>query len=223
MPIYSRPHLPYNPQPIASARNVRHPPNPPVNKFGASCFHCGCTRHCHVEFPHARAVANPNPCLSLPTPFWPIRPGTPYWQLQQQLGSHYQHDRVKHNTSDRVLADTGASIHLSGALRFATHMHMVFPFPIFFSNSNSSIKISQITTLKLPIKNGTVIICEMVFSDKIPVTILSMATAFKSNCLWINIVTREGTNGAAAVTPPCSLIEINPISKPTTTSLSSHE
>ncbi|MBW0512035.1 hypothetical protein O181_051750 [Austropuccinia psidii MF-1] len=36
-----RPHSPYNPQPLHLLSEVHQPPNHLVDKFGASCFHCG--------------------------------------------------------------------------------------------------------------------------------------------------------------------------------------
>ncbi|MBW0464104.1 hypothetical protein O181_003819 [Austropuccinia psidii MF-1] len=116
----------------------------------------------------------------LPTPFRSTRPATPDRRLQQGSGAQYQREWVsqvhfvEHGASDKVLIDTGASIHLSGAVGFASCMRTVSPFCIFFANSNSSILITQMTSLRLPVHNGTVIIWDVAYSDKITGTILSV-------------------------------------------------
>ncbi|MBW0539838.1 hypothetical protein O181_079553 [Austropuccinia psidii MF-1] len=107
-----------------------------------------------------------------------MRRGTPEKSSQAQPTSHYQREQVsqvklvKHNAANRVLIDTGASIHLSGSHHFATTMQDIPPFRIFFSDSNSSVTISQTTTLKLLVKNGFVIIRDVPFSQKISGMIL---------------------------------------------------
>ncbi|MBW0475027.1 hypothetical protein O181_014742 [Austropuccinia psidii MF-1] len=105
------------------------------------------------------------------------------------------------------------------------------------------------TTLNIPVQGGSVIICNVPFSNKILGTILSVGrlfragivplfshlklsplvnhvvvtTTFLKDCWWLNVVQKEGTNVYAAVTPSSCLIEMSPISPPTSTSLSSHE
>ncbi|MBW0566943.1 hypothetical protein O181_106658 [Austropuccinia psidii MF-1] len=142
--------------------------------------------------------------------------------------------------------DTGVSIHLSGSAHFATVLQDIPLFRIFFPNSNSSITISQMTTLKIPVKSGCVIIHNVPFSDKILGTILSIGglcragvmplfshlklsilvkhtvitTTLDNDCWWLNVVQKEGTNVSAAVTPSSCLIEMNLISLPASRSLS---
>ncbi|MBW0552069.1 hypothetical protein O181_091784 [Austropuccinia psidii MF-1] len=237
--------------------DVRCPPNDLVNKFGSFCFHCGWDGHWHVDCPHTRGVVNPNPRSPLPTPFCPLRPVTPDQRPQQGLGAHYQQERVsqvqfvKHNASEKVLIDTGASIHLSGAMHFAMRICSISSFRIFFTKSNSSIVILQMTTLKLPINNGFIYIHNMAYSNKVLGTILSVGflctagvvpvfddlalllfvssplvtTTLKNNCWWLDVLPEEGTKGSEAVTPSCDLFrfEMNPISQPTSTSLSLHD
>ncbi|MBW0515272.1 hypothetical protein O181_054987 [Austropuccinia psidii MF-1] len=121
--------------------------------------------------------------------------------------------------------------------------------PHFFADTNSSITISQMTTLKIPIQGGHIIICNVPFSKKISGTILSIgrlcragfvplfsklklsllvnhfvvATTFVNNCWWLDIVQNEGTNVSAAVTPSSCLIEMNPISPSSSKSVSSRK
>ncbi|MBW0535351.1 hypothetical protein O181_075066 [Austropuccinia psidii MF-1] len=135
-------------------------------------------------------------------------------QAPLPTGSILQVKFVKHGAADRVLIDTGASIHLSGSLQFTMVMQDVPPFCIFFANSNSSVMISQTTTLKIPVNNGFVIICDVPFSKKISGTILSMGklcragviplfdglslsllvsnvlvtTTFVNDCWWLDVV-----------------------------------
>ncbi|MBW0580636.1 hypothetical protein O181_120351 [Austropuccinia psidii MF-1] len=169
--------------------------------------------------------------------------------------SHYHRERVsqvqfvKQNADDKVLIDTGASIHLSGSTCFATVLRDIPPFHIFFANTNSSITISQMTTLEIPVQGGHIIICEVLFSKKILGTILSVghlcragvvplfsklklsllvnhfvvATTFVNNCWWLYIVQNKGKNVSAAVTPSSCLIEMNPISPSSSKGLSSRE
>ncbi|MBW0516085.1 hypothetical protein O181_055800 [Austropuccinia psidii MF-1] len=155
------------------------------------------------------------------------------------------------DASDKVLIDTGASIHLSGTVHFATCTCSVFPFCIFFANSNSSVLISHMTTLKLPVSGGLVLVHVVEFSDKILGTILSVGrlctagvvpvfddlelslfvcdflvtTTFNNNCWWLDILAEEGTGRSAAASPACVLskIEMPLISKPASMSLSSRK
>ncbi|MBW0473018.1 hypothetical protein O181_012733 [Austropuccinia psidii MF-1] len=142
--------------------------------------------------------------------------------------------------------NTGASIHLSGSHHFATSMEDIPPFCIFLANSNSSITILQTTTLKLPVKNGFVIIRDIPFSQKSLGTILLVGrlcragvmplfnglslsllvlkvlvtTTFENDCWWLDIVPREETSWSAAASSSHCLLEMNLISLPTSVSLS---
>ncbi|MBW0498969.1 hypothetical protein O181_038684 [Austropuccinia psidii MF-1] len=107
------------------------------------------------------------------------------------------------------------------------------------------------TSLRLPVRNGTVIFWDVTYSDKITGTILSVGclctlgvvpvfndlgllllvsgflvtTTFNNNCLWLDVLSVEGTKRLAAVTPSNALssFEMNPISRPATTSFPSRE
>ncbi|MBW0543207.1 hypothetical protein O181_082922 [Austropuccinia psidii MF-1] len=129
-------------------------------------------------------------------------------------------------------------------------MHSVPPFHIFFADSNSSVVISQMTTLKLPINNGFVIIKNVAYSNKVSGTVLTVGrlctagvvpvfdylalslfvssflvtTTFKNNCWWLDVFPGEWTKRSATETPSYTCgIEMNLISQPTTMSLSLHE
>ncbi|MBW0488840.1 hypothetical protein O181_028555 [Austropuccinia psidii MF-1] len=177
------------------ASDVRLPPTHLVNKFGASCFHCGCIGHWRADCSHTRGVANPNPHPTLPTPSQTSRLATPDQHPQQGSGGSYQQEHmsqvnfVKHNTSKKVLIDTGASIHPSGALNFASPIRPIFPFHIFFADSNSSILISQMTTLSLPVRNGYVEIHSVAYSDNILGMILLVGCLFMAGVVpvWYSI------------------------------------
>ncbi|MBW0494788.1 hypothetical protein O181_034503 [Austropuccinia psidii MF-1] len=142
-------------------------------RFGGSCFHCGHPGHWQADCPHTKGFANPNPRPPSPGPSLPVRQGTPEQQLQPKPASHYQREQVsqvkfvEHDTANRVLIDFGVYIHLSGSHHFTTTMQDIPPFHIFFADSNSSMTISQMTTLKLPVKNRFVIIHDVPFSQKI--------------------------------------------------------
>ncbi|MBW0478108.1 hypothetical protein O181_017823 [Austropuccinia psidii MF-1] len=253
----STPAASHGPRSTFVQGDVRRPPEHLVNRFGASCFHCGRPGHWRADCPHMTGMANPRPRSPSPTPFRPARPATPDKRSHQGSGAHYQRERVsqvhfvEHGASNKVLIDTGASIHLSGAACFALRMRTVSPFRIFFANSNSSILVTQMTTLKLPVQNGTVVVQDVAYSDKINGTILSVGrlctsgvvpvfddlalslfvsgflvtTTFNNNCWWLDVLSAEGTIRSAAVTPSSTLskIEMNPIYRPTITNLSPRE
>ncbi|MBW0528516.1 hypothetical protein O181_068231 [Austropuccinia psidii MF-1] len=256
-PVFPRPFSPYYPRPMPSVSKLRWPPSHLVDKFGASSFHCRCTSHWCADSLHTRGVDNPNPGPSSPTPYWPSRPATADRPPQKGSGGSYKQESipqvhfVKHNTSDKVYIDTGASIHLSGALCFVTPIRPISPFCIFFADFNSSILISQMMTLNLPVNNGSVVICAVPYSQKISGTILLIGclfmlgvvpvfddlalslfvsgflvtTNFSKKGWWMDVLPGEGTKGLAAVTSSHNLLtlEMNLISQPTTTSLSSRE
>ncbi|MBW0538687.1 hypothetical protein O181_078402, partial [Austropuccinia psidii MF-1] len=177
--IYSRPRSPYSSRPSVSSGDVPRPASHIVDRFGASCFHCRRTGHWCADFPFTKGMANPNPRPSSPAPFCPTRPATPDQRSQQGPGTHYHREHVsqvqfvERDASDKVLIDTGASIHLSGSMRFATCICSISPFRIFFADTNSSVLILQMTTLKLPVNGGSVLVHDVAFSDKISRNILS--------------------------------------------------
>ncbi|MBW0521634.1 hypothetical protein O181_061349 [Austropuccinia psidii MF-1] len=107
------------------------------------------------------------------------------------------------------------------------------------------------TTLKIPINNGSVIIQNVAYFNKILGTILSVSrlctvgvvpifdnialsllvsgfvviTTFKNRCWWLNVLYSKGTNRSVALNPSGDFLklEMNSISRPATTSLSSRE
>ncbi|MBW0501222.1 hypothetical protein O181_040937 [Austropuccinia psidii MF-1] len=216
----SRLRSPYSPKPISTTSEVRQPPEHLVDKFGGSCFHCGCTGHWQADCPVTKGFTNPNPRPPLPAHWRTPCPATPERQPPPPASYLYQRERVlqvklvENDAADRVLIDTGASIHLSGSLYFATTLRDISPFRIFFANSNSSKLISQTTTLKIPVKRGFVIVHDVAFSTKILGRILSVgrlcragvvpffenlslsllvsgmlvSTTFRNDCWWMDFV-----------------------------------
>ncbi|MBW0526939.1 hypothetical protein O181_066654 [Austropuccinia psidii MF-1] len=242
-----RPHSLGPSHPWHQNTDIRRPPDHLIDKFGAACFHCGQPGHWRADSPNAKGVENPNPHQP--------RARKPDKRTPLALGSRYQRERVcqiqfvEHHAADKVLIDSGASIHLSGSAKFATNLHTIHPFHIFFADSNSSITITQMATLKIRVRGGLVIISDIVFSDKILGTILSVGrlcrvgvfplfsglmlslvvcdhlitTTFHNDCWWMNVNVREGTIESAAETSSLPLIEMNLLSFPTTSKLSFHE
>ncbi|MBW0486830.1 hypothetical protein O181_026545 [Austropuccinia psidii MF-1] len=250
-----RPCSPYVAKPFGSTSEVRRPPDHLVDRFGGSCFHCGRTGHWRADCPVTKGFANPNPRPPSPGPFRSPRLATPDRRSQHLSGPPYQQERVlqvkfvEHDAVDRVLVDTGASIHLSGSARSATNLKDVPPFRIFFADSNSSITISKTATLNIPVRRGFMIVQDVPFSSRISGTILSVGrlcragvvpffdalslsllvcnvlvtTTFLNDCWWINVVTGEETIESAAETSSPRFFEMNPISLPKSTTLSSRE
>ncbi|MBW0471929.1 hypothetical protein O181_011644 [Austropuccinia psidii MF-1] len=195
---HQRPRSPYFARPMGSSGEVRWPPDHLVKRFGGACFHCGRTDR------RSQNLSSPN------------------YQREQVSQVKF----VECDASDRVLIDTGASIHLSGSARFATNLKSVAPFRIFFADSNSSVTISQTTTLKIPVKHGFILVEDVPFSAKISGTILSVGrlcragaipvfsalslllvfcnmlvtTSFQNDCWWVDVVPGEGTIVSAAET-----------------------
>ncbi|MBW0476849.1 hypothetical protein O181_016564 [Austropuccinia psidii MF-1] len=234
-------------QPWCQATEVRCPPDHLVDKFGAACFHCGRAGHWCANCPITKGVANPNPR--------PPRPKTPEERPPSASGSCYQQERVsqvqfvEHHAADKVLIDSGASIDLSGSKNFATDLCTIHPFCIFFADSNSSITITKIVTLKIPVEGGVVVVSNVPFSDKVSGTILSVGrlckvgvfplfsglvlslvvcdrlitTTFHNKCWWMNVKLWEGTIELAAETPSPPLFGMNLLSFPSTSKLSCQE
>ncbi|MBW0499661.1 hypothetical protein O181_039376 [Austropuccinia psidii MF-1] len=224
--------------------NVRLPPNHLVGKFRAACFHCGQPRQWQVDCPSTKGFANPNPRQ--------VRAKTPEEWPPLDSDSQYQRERVsqvrfvEHHSADKVLIDSGASIHLSGSAKFATDLRIIHPFRIFFADSNLSITITQMATLKVAVKGGLVVIGDVAFSDKVFGMILSVGrlcsagvfplfrgmmlylvvhnhlvtTTFHNNCWWMNVTVGEKTNESPAETSSPPLIAMNPLSFPATSKLS---
>ncbi|MBW0571958.1 hypothetical protein O181_111673 [Austropuccinia psidii MF-1] len=192
--------------------------------------------------PNTKGVTNSNP-------------KTPEERSSSASGSWYQRERVsqvrfmEHHAADKVLIDSGASIHLSGSEKSATNLCAIHPYCIFFVDLNLSITITQIATLRIAVKGGIVININVAFSDKVLGTILSVrrlckagvfplfgglmlslvfcdfliTTTFHNDCWWMNVKIREGTIELAAETPSLSLIEMNPLSFPSKSELSFRE
>ncbi|MBW0480772.1 hypothetical protein O181_020487 [Austropuccinia psidii MF-1] len=117
------------------------------------------------------------------------------------------------------------------------------------SDSNSSITITQMATLRIPVKGGLVVIGNVAFSNKVLGTIFSVGilcragvfpffsglmlslvvrdhlvtTTFHNNCWWMNVTVGEETNESAAETSSLPLIAMNPLSFPATSKLSCRE
>ncbi|MBW0478000.1 hypothetical protein O181_017715 [Austropuccinia psidii MF-1] len=161
---------------------VRRPPNHLVDKFGAACFHCGRPGHWRADFPSTKGFVKPNPCQ--------VRAKTLEERPPLASGSRYQRERVsqvqfvEHHAADKVLID---------------------------SDSNSSITITQMETLKIPVKGGLVVII---------VRNHLVTTTFHNDCWWMNVTVGEETNESAAETSSPPLIAMNLLSFPAKSKLS---
>ncbi|MBW0510058.1 hypothetical protein O181_049773 [Austropuccinia psidii MF-1] len=117
-------------------------------------------------------VANPDPCQ--------LRERTLEERPPSAWGSWYQRERVsrvqfvEHHAADKVFFDSSASIHLSGSAKFANDLGAIHPFCIFFADSNSSITITQMATLRILVRGGLIFISDVASSNKVLGTVLSM-------------------------------------------------
>ncbi|MBW0461371.1 hypothetical protein O181_001086 [Austropuccinia psidii MF-1] len=219
--VYPRPKSPYHGRQVTSASDMRHAPDHLIKRFGGACFHCG-----QADCPHTSGFANPNRRPPSPATFGSTRPTTPNCRPHTTTGREFP-------------SSTG----------FATVLQDIPPFRIFLANANSSITISQMTTLKIPVQGDHIIIHDVQFSEKISGTIPSIgrlcragvillfsklklsllvnhfvvATTFVKNRWWLDIVQNKGKNVSAAVTPSSCLIEMNRISPSSSKSLSLRE
>ncbi|MBW0468133.1 hypothetical protein O181_007848 [Austropuccinia psidii MF-1] len=234
-------------QPWCQAVEVRHPPDHLVDRSGATCFHCGRSSHCRADCSNTKGVANPNPRPPRPkTPEERPSSDSGSWYQRERVS---QVQFMEDHAVDKVLIDSSVSIHLSGSEKFATDLCTIHPFCIFFADSSSSITITQIATLRILVEGGIVVISDVPFSDKVSGTILSVGrlckvgvftlfsglmlslavcdrlitTTFHNDCWWMNVKLGEGTIELAAETPSLSLIEMNPLSFPSTSKLSCQE
>ncbi|MBW0478213.1 hypothetical protein O181_017928 [Austropuccinia psidii MF-1] len=197
-----------------------------------------------ADCPVTKGFVNPNPRPSSPAHWRTPRPATPERRPPPPASSLYQRERVsqvkfvEHDATDRVLIDTGASIHLSGSLHFATTLRDISPFQIFFADSNSSILISRTRTLKIPVKRGYVVVHDVAFLAKILggyagrvlslffenlLLSLLVSTTFRNDCWWMDIVPGGETKVLAAASSPPVCLEMNPISFPDSKTLSPRE
>ncbi|MBW0515496.1 hypothetical protein O181_055211 [Austropuccinia psidii MF-1] len=110
------------------------PPEHLVDKFGAACFHCRQTGQWRADCPQTKGVANPNPRLRSPSLFPHARARTPEPQFPLTSNSRFHREWVsqlqfvERHAADKVLTDSGASIHLSGSSRFTSNLCLNNPF-----------------------------------------------------------------------------------------------
>ncbi|MBW0572466.1 hypothetical protein O181_112181 [Austropuccinia psidii MF-1] len=94
------------------------------------------------------------------------------------------------------------------------NLHSINPFKKKFADSNSSITIAQMVILKLPVKDGYFVIQDVAFSKQILGTILSVGQLCRAGIVWFftELSLSLLVSGCA---PSPYLIEMNPISQPT--------
>ncbi|MBW0539434.1 hypothetical protein O181_079149, partial [Austropuccinia psidii MF-1] len=163
-----------------SSSMVHQPPEHLVDKFREACFHCRQHGHWQVDCPQTNGVANLNPHPRSPSPFPQSKAHTPEPQSPLMSNSRFHPEWVSQvqfvecHATDKVLIDSGASIHLSGSYCFTSNLCSINPFKKNFTDSNSSITIAQMVTLKLPFKHGYIVIHDIAFSKQISGTMLSV-------------------------------------------------
>ncbi|MBW0535963.1 hypothetical protein O181_075678 [Austropuccinia psidii MF-1] len=90
---------------------------------------------------------------------------------------------IKHTLSEKVLEDSGASIHLTGASVFASNSGTITPFTILLADPGSSIEISQTVKLDLPVPGGKLLITYVPFTPCVTGTIVSVGKLFHTGMI----------------------------------------
>ncbi|MBW0575511.1 hypothetical protein O181_115226 [Austropuccinia psidii MF-1] len=150
-----------------------------LDKLGAQCFYCGEMGHWRADCPRIRRSylgsrpATPQIFCPKTPQFCPSTPSA--LKILQGFGRRIsQVSFIKDKFSGKVLADSGASTHLTGNVNFVTSISSIAPFNILLADSTSMIKVSQIVNLRIPILASWLSICDVPFSNKLSVTVLSL-------------------------------------------------
>ncbi|MBW0466507.1 hypothetical protein O181_006222 [Austropuccinia psidii MF-1] len=167
---------------------TRRPPDHLLDKFGAQCFYCGELGHWRADCPKRHRSSSGSRPIT-PQGFRPktpdYRPSTPSaFRTSRNVGARVsQVSFIKENSSEKVLADSGASTHLTGATKFVTAWMNVPPFNIMLADSKTTITIHQIVNLKIPIPGGWLNISDVPFSSEILGTVLSLGLLVRTGVL----------------------------------------
>ncbi|MBW0486949.1 hypothetical protein O181_026664 [Austropuccinia psidii MF-1] len=164
------------------------PPENLLDKFGAQCFYCGEVGHWRADFPRRHCSSSG----SRPITPQGFRPKTPDYcpptpsvlRTSRNAGARVsQVSFIRENSSEKVLADSGASTHLTGATKFVTDWMDVSLFKIMLADSKTTITISQIVNLKIPIPGGWLNISDVPFSNEISGTVLFLGQLVRMGVL----------------------------------------
>ncbi|MBW0533834.1 hypothetical protein O181_073549 [Austropuccinia psidii MF-1] len=153
------------------------PPVHLLDKCGTQCFYCGELGHWWADCPKRHRSSSGSRPIT-PQGFRPKTPdycpSTPSaFRASRNVGARVsQVSFIKENSSEKVLADSGVSTHLTGATKFVTAWINVPPFNIMLADSKTTITIRQIVNLKIPIPGGWLNISNVPFSNEISGTVL---------------------------------------------------
>ncbi|MBW0505177.1 hypothetical protein O181_044892 [Austropuccinia psidii MF-1] len=148
----------------SSGGEVHCPPYHLLDRFSAQCFYCG-----EQKPPKTPEFHPPTPLAS---------------KTSRIIGGRVsQVSFLKDSSPGDVLANSGVSTHLTGALEFVTAIQPISPFNIFLADYKTMIEISQIKNLKIPITNGWLAISNVPFLDKISGTVLSLGQLVRAGVL----------------------------------------
>ncbi|MBW0466506.1 hypothetical protein O181_006221 [Austropuccinia psidii MF-1] len=170
------------------------PPEHLLDKFGTQCFYCGELGHWRADCPKRHCSSSGSRPIT-PQGFRPktpnYRPSTPSaFRTSCNVGARVSQVLfIKENSSEKVLADSGASTHLTGATKFVTAWMNVPPFNIMLADSKTTITIRQIISgtvlsLGLLVRTGVLPVFEGV-SLFLYLRDVTIPTLFDNNVWWV--------------------------------------
>ncbi|MBW0474765.1 hypothetical protein O181_014480 [Austropuccinia psidii MF-1] len=186
--IQHTPSATYRPPSSFPISEPCRPPEHLFDKLGAQCFYCGELGHWKANCPRRHCSSSG----SRPITPQGFHPKTPYFCPPTPLALRTSRNVrarvskvsfIKENSSEKVLADSCVSTHLTGATKFVTAwMDVVLP-KIILADSKTTITVCQTMNLKIPVPGGWLNISDVPFSNEVSGTVLSLSQLVQTGIL----------------------------------------